>query len=333
MSDDKKEVCKNGCDDCGCGGVKTAQSEQTSEGNIAPGISTVNEPMSALNVVKVTRDENGGITLEIGNEAPVCDENEFLDAAGNKHYGKPPVTLTQNADGSIAVDCGGATADEVAEAIAGALEQSGIDPETAYPMGASDETEATAAMVFGLPQITTNSELVSVVNAIQADKLAAAVGDMITAAKETVRIAPIDLSYTADDELLLHRVIKSLSADAEGNPQLRPIIKILESWKGSLVGEATAYRDAHARVMTQNWQVMLADVGDLSTLMLRAKIDANIVGNYNDNAWMQWWEENIRPWCIKYGYFFALPGDVGEADWEHAAKMKIVPPHSDLRGK
>ena len=439
MSDNEKEVCKNGCTDCGCGSVTTAQLEQTSEGDIAPGISAVNEPVSALeeavekaiarrqrleeacapggvgeysaanrerltklateveiemravvndnginvltydlcndgagdkvlkslkamgdaatifesartvghlneddekllaqyqkfqgtsadfdgaevhnpktgeiyygpvpayNVVAVTRDENGGITLEVGNEAPVCDEHEFLDAAGNKHYGTPPVTLTQNADGTIAVDCGGATADEVAEAIAGALEQSGIDPETAYPVGISDETEATAAMVFGLPQITTNSELVAAVNAIEADKLAAAVGDMITAAKETVRIGAVDMSFSPQDDLLLDRVIKALTTDGVEYPQLLNFVPALESQRNTLLGEAVAYRDAHARAMTHFWSMTMADVGNPATLAARAKIDITEVGNYNDDAWMQWWSETLRPWCITYGHLY-----------------------------
>ena len=382
MSDNEKEVCKNGCVGCGCSSAKTAQLEQTSEGEIAPGTSTVNEPVSALeevvekatarrerleeagrllqfggtyahtaanherielastrqedgnvfgktaadfdgaevrnpktgeiyygtvpadNVVKVTRDENGGITLEVGNEAPVCDEHEFLDAAGNKHYGMPPVTLAQNVDGSIAVDCGGATADEVAEAIAGALEQSGIDPETAYPVGISDETKATAAMVFGLPQITTNSELVAAVNAIEADKLAAAVGDMITAAKETVRIGAVDMSFSPQDDLLLDRVIKALTTDGVEYPQLLNFVPALESHRSTLLGEAVAYRDAHARAMTHFWSMTMADVGNPATLAARAKIDITEVGNYNDDAWMQWWSETLRPWCITYGHLY-----------------------------
>ena len=159
-------------------------------------------------------------------------------------------------------------------------------------------------MAFGLPQITTNSELVAAVTAIDADKLAAAVGDMITAAKETVRIDAVDMSFSPQDDLLLDRVIKALTTDGVEYPQLLNFVPALESHRSTLLGEAVAYRDAHARAMTHFWSMTMADVGNPATLAARAKIDITEVGNYNDDAWMQWWSETLRPWCITYGHLY-----------------------------
>lgn len=276
----QNEVCKNNC----------------------PGL------VPADNAVKVTHDENGGITVEVGSEAPVCDEYDegvqcdSLDAAGNEHYGKPPVTLTQNADGSVAVDCGGATADEVAEVIATALEERGINPETIYPVSANDETQVTTEV--SLPVVASTSDLVAVLESTDPVAVRENVTAVIEKAKETVRIGAVDMSFSPQDGLLLDRVIKALTTDGVEYPQLLNFIPALESQRSTLLGEAVAYRDAHARVMTHFWSMTMADVGNPATLAARAQIDITELGNYNDDAWMQWWSETLRPWCITYGHLY-----------------------------
>ena len=270
----------------------------------------------ADNVVAVTRDERGGITVEVGNEAPVCDKHdedvqcEFLDAAGNKHYGEPPVTLTQNADGSIAVDSGGATADKVAEAIATALEDRGINPETIYPVVTSDETQTT--VITSLPVVTSTSDLVAALESTDPVAVRENVTAVIEKAKETVRIGAVDMSFSPQDDLLLDRVIKALTTDGVEYPQLLNFIPALESQRSTLLGEAVAYRDAHARVMTHFWSMTMADVGNPATLAARAQIDITELGNYNDDAWMQWWSETLRPWCITYGHLYGPTPEEGE---------------------
>ena len=104
--------------------------------------------------------------------------------------------------------------------------------------------------------------------------------------------------------LFRSRVINALTADGVEYPQLLNFVPALESQRNTLLGEAVAYRDAHARAMTHFWSMTMADVGNPATLAARAKIDITEVGNYNDNAWMQWWSETLRPWCITYGHLY-----------------------------
>ena len=152
--------------------------------------------------------------------------------------------------------------------------------------------------------LASTDDLVTTLETIDPVAVIENVAAVIQQAKETVRIGAVDMSFSHQDDLILDRLIAALTKDGVEYPQLLNFIPPLESQRGTLLGEAVAYRDSHARAMTHFWTMLMSDVGNPATLAARARIDIGVLANYNDNAWMQWWDENIRPWCITYGHLF-----------------------------
>ena len=152
--------------------------------------------------------------------------------------------------------------------------------------------------------LASTDDLVTTLETIDPVAVTENVAAVIQQAKETVRIGAVDMSLSHQDDLILDRLIAALTKDGVEYPQLLNFIPPLESQRGTLLGEAVAYRDAHARAMTHFWTMLMSDIGNPATLAARARIDIGVLANYNDNAWMQWWDENIRPWCITYGHLF-----------------------------
>lgn len=152
--------------------------------------------------------------------------------------------------------------------------------------------------------VISTDDLVATLETVDPVAVIENVAAVIQQAKETVRIGAMDMSFSHQDDLILDRLIAALTKDGVEYPQLLNFIPPLESQRGTLLGEAVAYRDSHARAMTHFWTMLMSDVGNPATLAARARIDIGVLANYNDNAWMQWWDENIRPWCITYGHLF-----------------------------
>ena len=82
------------------------------------------------------------------------------------------------------------------------------------------------------------------------------------------------------------------------------MIQALEGEKDTILGEINAYRDAHARIMTNWWSTLIAADPSHSSLALRATFDMDTLGNLNESSYVSWWHDNVLPWLKQHGEFF-----------------------------
>lgn len=114
--------------------------------------------------------------------------------------------------------------------------------------------------------------------------------------------APLEDINTS--ETILEGILRILGEEVNDAPQLRYFIQALEGEKDSVLGEINAYRDAHARVMTNWWSTLIAADPSHSSLALRATFDMDKLGNLNESSYVAWWAENVLPWLKQHGEFF-----------------------------
>ena len=114
--------------------------------------------------------------------------------------------------------------------------------------------------------------------------------------------APLEDINTS--ETILEGILRILGEEVNDAPQLRYFIQALEGEKDSVLGEINAYRDAHARVMTNWWSTLIAADPSHSSLALRATFDMDRLGNLNESSYVAWWAENVLPWLKQHGEFF-----------------------------
>ena len=283
----QNEVCENNCPECRCAGTEDNSVKPAPTGTIQARLAVSDAGMEVVSY-DLCNDGSGDnvlASLKAMGDAAVVFESIRREGYLNEDSKKLLAQYQEPQDADV-VDATEVTRDD----------SDGITVVT------SNETQAT--VITSLPVVASTSDLVSALESTDPVAVRENVTAVIEKAKETVRIGAVDMSFSPQDELLLDRVIKALTTDGVEYPQLLNFIPALESQRSTLLGEAVAYRDAHARVMTHFWSMTMADVGNPATLAARAKIDITEVGNYNDDAWMQWWSETLRPWCITYGHLY-----------------------------
>ena len=105
-------------------------------------------------------------------------------------------------------------------------------------------------------------------------------------------------------ETILEGILRILNEEVVETPQLRYFIQALEGEKDTILGEINAYRDAHARIMTNWWSTLIAADPSHSSLALRATFDMDTLGNLNESSYVSWWHDNVLPWLKQHGEFF-----------------------------
>ena len=147
-----------------------------------------------------------------------------------------------------------------------------------------------------------------------------ALSEALQAAKDNLK-APLEDINTS--KTILEMTLEVLQSEVAEYPLLQYFIDYLEPFKvDHILGEINAYRDAHARVMTTTWHVLLANDPSMSSLALRARLDIDIWGNYSDETYIAHWEDLVLPWLRHRSQYFsphlaaakALPEAVPEAD-------------------
>lgn len=147
-----------------------------------------------------------------------------------------------------------------------------------------------------------------------------AVSEALQAAKDNLK-APLEDINTS--KTILEMTLEVLQSEVAEYPLLQYFIDYLEPLKvDHILGEINAYRDAHARVMTTTWHILLANDPSMSSLALRARLDIDIWGNYSDETYIAHWEDLVLPWLRHRSQYFsphlvaaeALPEAVPEAD-------------------
>lgn len=114
--------------------------------------------------------------------------------------------------------------------------------------------------------------------------------------------APLEDINTS--ETILEGILRILNEEVVETPQLRYFIQALEGEKDTILGEINAYRDAHARIMTNWWSTLIAADPSHSSLALRATFDMDTLGNLNESSYVSWWHDNVLPWLKQHGEFF-----------------------------
>ena len=114
--------------------------------------------------------------------------------------------------------------------------------------------------------------------------------------------APLEDINTS--ETILEGILRILNEEVVEAPQLRYFIQALEGEKDTILGEINAYRDAHARIMTNWWSTLIAADPSHSSLALRATFDMDTLGNLNESSYVSWWHDNVLPWLKQHGEFF-----------------------------
>ena len=114
--------------------------------------------------------------------------------------------------------------------------------------------------------------------------------------------APLEDINTS--ETILEGILRILNEEVIETPQLRYFIQALEGEKDTILGEINAYRDAHARIMTNWWSTLIAADPSHSSLALRATFDMDTLGNLNESSYVSWWHDNVLPWLKQHGEFF-----------------------------
>lgn len=306
---DQNEACMNNCPECRCAGTEDNSVKPAPTGTIQARLAVSDAGMEVVSY-DLCNDGSGDnvlASLKAMGDAAVVFESIRREGYLNEDS-KKPLAQYQELQGANA-DFDGAEVRNLktGEVYCGTVQADNVVRVTRNESGGftvvtSNETQAT--VITSLPVVASTSDLVSALESTDPVAVRENVTAVIEKAKETVRIGAVDKSFSPQDDLLLDRVIKALTTDGAEYPQLLNFIPALESQRSTLLGEAVAYRDAHARVMTHFWSMTMADVGNPATLAARAKIDITEVGNYNDDAWMQWWSETLRPWCITYGHLY-----------------------------
>ena len=172
-------------------------------------------------------------------------------------------------------------------------------------------------------------EKINVVDSDDSDKVLYAItpADLDNALSEALQAAKDNLKAPLEDintsKTILEMTLEVLQSEVAEYPLLQYFIDYLEPFKvDHILGEINAYRDAHARVMTTTWHVLLANDPSMSSLALRARLDIDIWGNYSDETYIAHWEDLVLPWLRHRSQYFsphlvaaeALPEAVPEAD-------------------
>ena len=172
-------------------------------------------------------------------------------------------------------------------------------------------------------------EKINVVDSDDSDKVLYAItpADLDNALSEALQAAKNNLKAPLEDintsKTILEMTLEVLQSEVAEYPLLQYFIDYLEPFKvDHILGEINAYRDAHARVMTTTWHILLANDPSMSSLALRARLDIDIWGNYSDETYIAHWEDLVLPWLRHRSQYFsphlaaakALPEAVPEAD-------------------
>ena len=172
-------------------------------------------------------------------------------------------------------------------------------------------------------------EKINVVDSDDSDKVLYAItpADLDNALSEALQAAKDNLKAPLEDintsKTILEMTLEVLQSEVAEYPLLQYFIDYLEPFKvDHILGEINAYRDAHARVMTTTWHILLANDPSMSSLALRARLDIDIWGNYSDETYIAHWEDLVLPWLRHRSQYFsphlvaakALPEAVPEAD-------------------
>ena len=172
-------------------------------------------------------------------------------------------------------------------------------------------------------------EKINVVDSDDSDKVLYAItpADLDNALSEALQAAKDNLKAPLEDintsKTILEMTLEVLQSEVAEYPLLQYFIDYLEPFKvDHILGEINAYRDAHARVMTTTWHILLANDPSMSSLALRARLDIDIWGNYSDETYIAHWEDLVLPWLRHRSQYFsphlvaveALPEAVPGAD-------------------
>lgn len=125
-----------------------------------------------------------------------------------------------------------------------------------------------------------------------------------TALSEATEKLKAPLEDIDTSETILEGVLRILREEVQDTPQLRYFIEALEGEVTGILGEIHAYRDAHARVMTNWWSTLIAADPSPSSLALRATFDMETLANLSESSYIAWWADNVLPWIKHHGEFF-----------------------------
>jgi hypothetical protein len=143
--------------------------------------------------------------------------------------------------------------------------------------------------------------------------------DIIEERTKALKIEDVPLD---ESETILEGTLRILKENLEQHPDIQYIIPVVADQEEGILGEINAYRDAHARVATNFWMLLVARFDDLASLALRAQVDLEEWGNYSTEAWLDAFSQKLLPWIIQRAHKFNPQSIAAELASMHRAMQE-----------
>ena len=109
------------------------------------------------------------------------------------------------------------------------------------------------------------------------------------------------------NQTILERIIELVESQSEEFTSLKHVNRVFKAWydePNSLLTELSAYRKDHAMLFVMALHEMLLCDGGMHSLAKRAEIDYEELNLYSEDAFVNWFEQEMLPYFKVHGDFY-----------------------------